>query len=388
MISSIQRHAGLLQLVFVIGVVGSAVLLSTALRPESPDRPPPPMSQGPAVSIVAPVPEAYQPVVRLNGVVEAGVVTDIIPQVSGRVVEVSPKFRPGSTVAAGELLFRIDPADYELSVETTLAEIEGARSDLALLEAEAAAEQQVWDQQFPDRQIPDLIARVPQIAAAKARIRSGEAARRTAELSLSRTVVRAAFDARVLDTRLGVGQVVGINAAVGTMFSVDSVEIAVPVSGDELTLIGTAVGRDAKISTDGGNTTIDGTVIRIAAALDERTRLGTLYVAAENAAALTVGEFVAVHVEGKDMPRAFRVPSAALTSRDQLWVVEDGRLEQRRGRDDCRRIRFGRGCGRNPAAERPRRPAGPGPTGHRFRFVRRRTAGHAVDRRARRQHTG
>lgn len=329
MISSIQRHAGLLQLVFVIGVVGSAVLLSTALRPESPDRPSPPVSPGPAVSIVAPVPEAYQPVVRLNGVVEAGIVTDIIPQVSGRVVEVSPKFRPGSAIAAGELLFRIDPADYELSVETTLAEIEGARSDLALLEAEAAAEQQVWDQQFPDRQIPDLIARVPQIAAAKARIRSGEAARRTAELSLNRTVVRAPFDARVLDTQLGVGQVVGVNAAVGTMFSLDSVEIAVPVSGDELTLIGTAVGRDTKISTDGGNTTIDGTVIRIAAALDERTRLGTLYVAAENAAALTVGEFVAVDVQGKDMPRVFRVPSAALTSRDQLWVVEDGRLEQR-----------------------------------------------------------
>lgn len=329
MISSIQRHAGLLQLIFVIGVVGSAVLLSTALRPESPDRPSRPVSPNPAVSIVAPVPEAYQPVVRLNGVVEAGIVTDIIPQVSGRVVEVSPKFRPGGTVAAGELLFRIDPADYELSVETTLAEIEGARSDLALLEAEAAAEQQVWDQQFPDRQIPDLIARVPQIAAAKARIRSGEAARRTAELSLSRTVVRAAFDARVLDTRLGVGQVVGSNAAVGTMFSLDSVEIAVPVSGDELALIGTAVSREAKISTDGGNTTIDGTVIRIAAALDERTRLGTLYLAAENAAALTVGEFVAVDVEGKDMPRAFRVPSAALTSRDRLWVVEDGRLEQR-----------------------------------------------------------
>ena len=329
MISSIQRHAGLLQLIFVIGVVGSAVLLSTALRPESPDRPSRPVSPNPAVSIVAPVPEAYQPVVRLNGVVEAGIVTDIIPQVSGRVVEVSLKFRPGGTIAAGELLFRIDPADYELSVETTLAEIEGARSDLALLEAEAAAEQQVWDQQFPDRQIPDLIARVPQIAAAKARIRSGEAARRTAELSLSRTVVRAAFDARVLDTRLGVGQVVGTNTAVGTMFSLDSVEIAVPVSGDELALIGTAVGREAKISTDGGNTTIDGTVIRIAAALDERTRLGTLYLAAENAAALTVGEFVAVDVEGKDMPRAFRVPSAALTSRDQLWVVEDGRLEQR-----------------------------------------------------------
>lgn len=329
MISSIQRHAGLLQLVFVIGVVGSAVLLSMALRPESPDRPPPAASPGPAVSIVTPVPEAYQPVIRLNGVVEAGIVTDVIPQVSGQVVEVSPRFRPGSAVAAGELLFRIDPADYELSVETTLAEIEGARSDLALLEAEAAAEKQVWDQQFPDRQIPDLIARVPQIAAAKARIRSGEAARRAAELSLSRTIVRAPFDARVLDTRLGVGQVVGSNTAVGSMYSLDSVELAVPVSSGELTRIGAAIGRAARIFTGGEDTGINGVVIRIAAALDERTRLGTLYLTAENPVPLTVGEFVAVEVEGKDMPLAYRVPSAALTSRDQLWVVEDGRLGQR-----------------------------------------------------------
>ncbi len=330
MISSLQRHAGLLQLVFVIGVVGSAVLLSMALRPEAPERPPLPASAGPTISIVRPAPETYRPVVRLNGVVEAGVVTDLIPQVSGRVVEVTPRFRPGAAVAEGEVLFRIDPSDYELSVETTLAEIEGARSDLALLEAEAAAEKQVWDGQFPDRQIPDLIARVPQIAAAEARIRSGEAARRAAELSLGRTVVRAPFDARVLDTRLGVGQVVGGNAAVGTLFSLDSVEIAVPVSNDELALIGTAVGRSATILAGGpGDGEIAGVVLRKAAALDERTRLATLYIGAADTAALTVGEFVTVEIAGADMPDTFRVPSAALTSRDRLWVVEDGRLQQR-----------------------------------------------------------
>ena len=72
-------------------------------------------------------------------------------------------------------LFRYD---YELDVERTLAEIEVARSDLTQLEAEAAAEREIWEGQFPNRPIPDLIARVPQIAAVNARLQSAEAARR------------------------------------------------------------------------------------------------------------------------------------------------------------------------------------------------------------------
>ena len=186
----IQRFAGWFQLLFVVTVVGAAILLSVSLKPETsrnfPTRSPDPT----VVSVVDPEPAEYEPWVRLNGVVEARTITDVIPQVGGRVVAVSPEFRPGGSFAKGDVLFRIDASDYELAVERTLAEIEAARSDLALLEAQAAAEKQVWDRQFADRQIPDLVAKVPQIAAAKARIHSGQAARAAAELSLSRTVVR------------------------------------------------------------------------------------------------------------------------------------------------------------------------------------------------------
>jgi RND family efflux transporter MFP subunit len=268
--------------------------------------------------------------VRLNGVVEARTITSVIPQVAGRVVNVASAFRPGASVARGDVLFRIDPSDYRLAVERTLAEIEVARSDLARLEAEAAAEREIWQDQFPDRQIPDLIARIPQIAAAKARIKSGEAARQAAELSLARTTVRAPFDARILETQLDVGQVVNGNVAVGTMFSVESVEIAVPVSAEERKLIGPLNGQTVTvIPPDAADAPIPGRVLRVAAALDERTRLGTLFVATDNPAALTVGEFVEVQINGADASDAYRVPAAALTSRDRLWVVADGRLVSR-----------------------------------------------------------
>ena len=354
----IQRFAGWFQLLFVVAVVGAAILVSTSLKPDSSNRFSGRAPDTVAVSVVAPETTEYEPSVRLNGVVSARTTTNVIPQVGGRVVEVSPAFRPGSSFARGDVLFRIDAADYRLAVERTLAEIEAARSELALLEAQAAAEQQVWDQQFSDRKIPDLVAKVPQIAAVKARISSGEAARAAAELSLARTVVRAPFDGRVLDTQLDVGQVVGAGATVGSIFSHDSLEISAPVSSEELALLGDAVGRQALVSQESMNgAPVVAKVVRQAAALDERTRLRMLFLAAEEKADFTLGEFVAVEIRGDTAQGAYRVPVASLTSRDQVWVVEDGSLRQRavagffRGghrRDGC----FGAGHGCSKASAR------------------------------------
>ena len=326
----IQRFAGWFQLLFVLAVVGGAILTSVTLKPGASNRFSARAPEPVVVSVVEPEAVAYEPSVRLNGVVEARTVTDVVPQVSGRVIEVSPTFRPGAAFAKGDVLFRIEPSDYELAVERTLAEIEAARSDLALLEAQAAAEKQIWDQQFADRQIPDLIAKVPQIAAAKARIHSGEAARDAAELSLSRTVVRAAFDGRVLDTRLDTGQVVASGMAVGSVFSDDSLEITAPVSSEELALLGDAIGRRAVVTREGtADSTLEAEVVRQAATLDERTRLGTLFLASEWSRDLMLGEFVAVEIRGQSAPEVYEVPAAALTSRDQVWVVEGGALRER-----------------------------------------------------------
>lgn len=323
----LERHAGAFQLVFVIGVVGLALLMSYSLRPDSPGPSSAARISETPVSTVTPVATPFRPRIELNGVVQARTSTGIIPQVSGRVVKVSPSFRPGASVAKGDVLFVIDPSDYQLAVERTLAEIAVAQSDLTRLEAEAAAEREIWLGQFPDRPIPDLIARVPQIAAAKARIQSGEAARRTAELSLSRTTVRAPFDARVRDTQLDVGQVVTVSSAVGSIFSIDSLEIAVPVSAEERDLIGPVSGQRVSIIAPAtSDDVIEGKLVRAAAALDERTRLGTLYVATEDPRLLTAGDFVTVEIDAQSAPDSYRIPASALTSRDRVWVVEDGRL--------------------------------------------------------------
>lgn len=325
----IKRFAGSFQLLFVIFVVGGAIFMSTSLRPETSSRFAAPVPDTIGVSVVEPMAAAYEPYVTLNGVVEARTITDVTPQVSGRIVEVSPDFRPGAGFSRGDVLFRIESADYELAVARTLAEIEAARSELALLEAQAAAEKRVWDQQFADRKIPDLVARVPQIAAAKARIHSGEAARAAAELSLSRTVVRAPFDGQVLETQLDIGQIVNAGQSVGAVFSADSREIAVQVSSEELELLGDVVGREAEVTREVSSIPIAANVVRQAARLDERTRLGTLFLDVDQHERLMVGEFVGVKIAGETARDVVRVPAASFTSRDQVWVVDAGAIRER-----------------------------------------------------------
>ena len=331
MIAFFKHHAGWLQLAVVVAVVGGSVLLSASLGPD----PAPVRSAKPearlTVSVATPVVSAYRPDLTLTGTVEASTITNIVPQVSGKVIHVSTSFRPGARVGKGELLFAIEPSDYELAMQRTLADIEIARSDLIRLEAEATAEKKIFLSSNPQRDIPDLIARVPQIAAAKARIKAGDAARAAADLSLKRTIIYAPYDARIIDTRLDVGQVVSGTVAVGSIYSIENLEVVSPVSSDELRRIGNPVGRTALIVSDfATDQQFTGSVVRQGATLDEFTRLGKLYIRTESNDQLTLGEFVSVVIEGDIINTALGIPESGLTSRDQIWVVEGDTLAERR----------------------------------------------------------
>ena len=326
-----KHHAGWLQLAIVVTVVGGSVLLSASLGPDTaPVRSAKPESRF-TVTAITPLVSSYRPDLTLTGTVEASTVTNIVPQVSGKVIRVSPSFRPGARVSKGELLFAIETSDYELAMQRTLADIEIARSDLIRLEAEATAEKKIWLSSKPESDIPDLIARVPQIAAANARIRAGEAARAAADLSLKRTRVYAPFDARVIDTRLDVGQVVTGTVALGSIYSIENLEIVVPVSSDDLRRIGNPIGRTAMIASDfASGQQLAGRVVRQGATLDEFTRLGKIFIRTKANDQLMLGEFVNVVVEGDIVDTALGIPESGLTSRDRVWVVEGDALAERR----------------------------------------------------------
>lgn len=326
---------GAIQLVFVIVVVAIALIITRSLSAsqsgETPDAPQASTDAAIDIEIAQPASERFTPVIKLNGVIQSQTQTNIAPQIGGRVIYVSPNFRPGAAVTAGELLFRIEPADFELAVEQAQANIDSASSDLALLKAEAAVAIQEWEELFPGQPITDLAARRPQIAAAESRLASAEAAKKTAQLALSRTRVSAPSDARVLSTQLNVGQVVAPNVAVGSIYALDSVEISAPLSTRQLETLQPVIDRPATIRPRGqSEVTIEGSVKRQNATLDPRTRLASIFIAPDTLEGLTIGDFADVTLRADPVEDALSLPASAFFGRDEVWVVVDGALQRRR----------------------------------------------------------
>lgn len=82
------------------------------------------------VEVVPALPAESRARLRATGTVTAEQQVSLSPQVSGRVVAVHPRLRPGARLAQGELLARIDPRDYEAAL--ALAESQLAQAEVNL----------------------------------------------------------------------------------------------------------------------------------------------------------------------------------------------------------------------------------------------------------------
>lgn len=326
---------GLIQLVFVIGVITVAIALTQVLKGNVSDRAPKIADLRGASEITVRIAELeiedYTPTVRVNGTVQAAAEVSVSPQVSGEIKWVSSAFRAGADLQKGAKLFEIDREDYLLAVQRAESEIAAASSDLMQLEAEAAIAVEEWKELYPGQEVNDLAARVPQIEAAKARLASAEANKRTSELSLSRTRIYAPADARVLSSTLDVGQIVSPGQSVGRLVSLESIEMAVPISLEQLNLLTPIEGRNALYQRrEMRAEPKSARIARVDATLDSRTRLSNLYLAPDDRIGLRIGDFVDVSIAADTVENAVSLPASALMGQADVWVVDNGALAARR----------------------------------------------------------
>lgn len=127
-----------------------------------------------------------------TGRVEAPETVELRPRVSGYIDEVA--FEEGEMVAAGDLLFRIDPRPYEARLKAARAELARARSELQLASSEAGRAERLLDSRAISREEYDQ--RQAALLGARARIDSARAALETAELDLQYTRVTAPVSGR------------------------------------------------------------------------------------------------------------------------------------------------------------------------------------------------
>ncbi len=319
-----RRWAGTTQVVVVITLVLLALLYA---RAPGNDDDALPIGAGedpkPLVNVFHPVAGANMLTVAATGSVDVRNRVALTPQVTGRVVSLSPSLRVGGTFAAGERLLVIDPRDFRLAAEAAAADVATAQSDLKLEQARSDAARANYDLLHPGEEVPALVARVPQIAQAEARLAAARARQRVAALDLERTAFSLPFDGTVTRTNAEVGQLLSRGASFGEVFADDAIEVVAPVSADNLKRLNPAVGRRARIRDP--YRAFDAVVEKVSAELDSRTRFATLYLKVTGEPPLP-GTFVDVEIEGPVFADTFLLPDAAEQANDQVWVVANGEL--------------------------------------------------------------
>lgn len=323
-----RSWVGIAQIGAVVTVVAVAVVFSRVRGGSASDGNAPlpaRLATAPLVSVFMPRTQAVVVAVEATGTVRPRSYVSLTPQVGGRVTEVSPALRAGGEFAANETLLVIDPADFTLAVDQARADVAAALADLRLRQAESEAARTNYALLHPGEPVPDLVARVPQIEQSEARLQGAQARLAVAELDLSRTRFSLPFAGKVTEATAELGQMLARNQPFGQAFSLDSLEVSVPIAQEDLQRLLPAVARKAIIRS--GELDFPGTVQRVSAQLDERTRFARLYVSFDGPShGVAPGTFVDVSVDGPAIENAFRLPDASEQPGGHAWRVQGGRL--------------------------------------------------------------
>lgn len=296
------------------------------------------------VEVTLAQPETINLAVRSQGTVLPKTESTLSSEVTGRILYTSENFAAGASFRAGEILLKIDPADYKAALATRRAEL--ANAELQLAQEEALAEQALADwESIGSGQPSALVLRKPQLKQASAQIESAKAALRKAERDLERTSIKAPFDGKVLQKSVDLGQIVSANppTAVAQIYATDLAEIRLPITMRERRFLEdpTRSTKRVHLFTDGPEEpeVRIGTLKRFEGSIDTSTRL--LYAVAEvedpfqtdaqtGGAPLLRGLFVDAEIEGRSIDQAYSIPQYALRGSDTVYIYNpNGSLETR-----------------------------------------------------------
>ncbi|WP_298916174.1 efflux RND transporter periplasmic adaptor subunit [uncultured Algimonas sp.] len=331
--------AVMLPLIVIGGAVGATVAMS-ALAPE-PEETDDPIKALPVLTALAEA-GTVQLSVTTQGEVQPRTEIALVAQVPGRITYMSPDFLEGGQFRRGDLLVRIDPAEYRLRVTQAKANVSQAETVLARERSEADLARMDWEDLGSGQAATPLTLRQPQMAEAAAQLESAKAQLAEAELQLSRTQIHAPFDGRVTERQVDAGEFVGPNGSLGRVYATDIMDVRLPLTQSDLRQAGLYLGYAADmrtgipvtLSTDvaGRRTEWTGRITRTDARFDSQSRVLHAYVEVRDAFAegrppLAPGLFVDAAIAGPTLDDVVTVPRAALRGTGEIYVANaDGTL--------------------------------------------------------------
>ena len=268
---------------------------------------------------------------------------DVSPQVGGKVIYVSPQFVAGGQFKKGDVLLKLEEADFNVAVLRAEAGVARAEPLVIREMAEGEIARQDWADLGRGGEPSPLTLREPQLAEAKANLLSAQADLDNAKLQLSRTIIRAPFNGRIRERFADIGQFVSPGTRLARVFSTEAVEVPLSLNDADLARVDIPVSMaisDTSKQTDvllsaviaGKRQEWNGKVVRTDGTFDPQTRTLSAIVevkdpygkgASADGTPLPPGLFVDADIVGRTLENSIVIPRDGLRPDDKVYIVND-----------------------------------------------------------------
>jgi multidrug efflux system membrane fusion protein len=280
--------------------------------------------------------------VSSQGTVEPRTSTTLVSEVSGAVLEVASQFEVGGTFKKGDILIRLDPADYKVAKQRAEAQLKNAKAQLLTEQARSIQAKKEWQMTGrPIEDAPILALRTPFLAEAEARLLQAQAEVAQAELKIQRTVIRAPYAGMVSATHVDMGQYVTIGTRLGSIFAIDYAEIRLPMTDKQMSKLSLAKSAiknqpfteakvELKAMVNGQQVSWPAVLVRSEGTIEQSSRAQYLVAQIDdpynlnnqqNSQPLLMGTFVEATVTGKIIKDVYALPRYALRSNQRIATV-------------------------------------------------------------------
>jgi len=239
--------------------------------------------QGPTVvNVVAPQRQDVPVVVASNGTVTPLRTVDLHPQTTSTIRQVHIK--EGQFVKEGQLMFTLDDREDRANLDKAKAQVARDQATLADLERQLARSQDLVAQKFIAQSAVDT--QKSQVEAARAALKSDQAAAQASHVTTSYTAIRAPMSGRVGAINVYPGSLVQLATSLTTITQLDPITVAFNLPESSLSALlaaqqGGRVQVEARAGNDGKpavgalsfvDNTVDATAgtIRVKAQFDNR----------------------------------------------------------------------------------------------------------------------
>ncbi|MGD2167289.1 MAG: efflux RND transporter periplasmic adaptor subunit [Gammaproteobacteria bacterium] len=333
----------LVPVVIVLAAIGIAFALIANRRTLQPAQPQPVPT---AVRILTVEPGPVQLRVHAQGTVSPRTETQLVPEVSGNVVWISPNLIPGGYFEAGETLLRIDGRDYMANLRRAEASLARAQADDELARFELTRAEELINRQLISRS--DYEERVRSARVADTAVADAELVVQTARNELDRTIMTAPFAGLVRSEQVDIGQFINRGNSIAEVYATDALEVRLPIADQQLAYLNVPLEQRGEMPPDfapsvaltaeyaGKTHTWTGYLARTEAQIDPGSRMVYAIArvradAADQVASPPVGLFVQAEIEGIAEDNIVVLPRSALRDANQVLVVDtENRLHFRK----------------------------------------------------------